>query len=1210
VCDNAADLDGADLQGNPMADVPPRTGSAEPVKILQPAPSAGDGLDPPTLPPQPARELPSGVASQAQGDTLPPPQGPPNQPVAGYEVLGELGRGGMGVVYRARHVALNRLVALKMILHGVHAGEREVTRFRVEAEALARLQHPGIVQIHEVGESDGRPFCALEYVAGGSLDKKLNGTPLPARQAAQLVQQLAQAMHAAHQQGIIHRDLKPQNVLLARSDRLQAVPLGASPAEAAYYEPKITDFGLAKRLDVEPRVLAPGGLTQSGAILGTPSYMAPEQALGQRQHIGPATDLYALGAILYELLTGRPPFNAAEVLDVLYQVVSAEPVPPTRLAAKVPRDLETICLKCLRKEPRQRYASAEELAEDLGRFLAGEPIRARPVGRVEKAFKWVKRRPAVAALWAAGVLAVLLVVGGWAWLEQQAADQRARDAELRAREAEREARLRQGVATALSKAADLQQQANWGAARAVLDQVQAQLHGAPADMRRQVEQAQADLRLVSQLDAVRLKAATWVQGGFDYVAVERDYAEAFRAAGLGQPGEKVQTVAARVRRSAVKQQLVAALDDWASIVEWASRRAWLLAVARQADRDPSRDRFRDPRLWRDRAALERLADQASVKQLSPQLLTMLAKALRRAGGEAVPLLTAAQQRYPQDFWLNFHLGFALQGRKQAGEAVGYCRAALALRPTTYAVYINLGTALYDKGQRDEAIACFEKALALDPKNAQAHTNLGAALQDKGQLDRAIACFEKALALDPKDAKAHFNLGNALHEKGQWDEAIACYRKALAIDPKLARAHTNLGIALYAKGQLDRAIECYQKALALDPKSVKTHNNLGNALQAKGQLDGAIACYEKALALDPKLAQAHHNLGAALQAKGDLDGAIACYQKALALDPKFALAHYNLGNALKDKGQLDQAIACWKKALALNPKHAQAQSHLGIALSTKGQWDQAIACFQKALALDPRATKVHVNLGIALQTKGQLDQAIACFQKALAIDPKNAQAYGALGVTLLQQGRIAEARDSMRHCLQLLPKGHPLRQFVSQQLAQYERLLALDARLPALLKGTARLTAAEHLEYAQLCGLKKLFAAATRFSATAFAADPKLADNLLAGHRYNAACNAALAGSGQGQDAAQLDASERARLRRQALTWLRADLARWAKILDSGIPQARVTVQEKLQHWQRVPDLAGIRDAAWIVNLPADELRACRQLWADVQALLQRTSDQK
>jgi WD40 repeat protein len=324
----------------------------------------------------------------------------PAPALAGYEILGELGRGGMGVVYRARQVRANRVVALKMILAGGHAGEHELARFRTEAEAVARLQHPHIVQIHEVGEAEGRPFFSLEYCPGGSLAAKLQGTPLPPREAARLVEALARAMDAAHQKGIIHRDLKPANVLLAEDGT-----------------PKITDFGLAKKLEDA------AGQTGSGDVLGTPSYMAPEQAGGRAREVGPLADVYALGAILYECLTGRPPFKAATALDTLLQVLSEEPVPVRRLQPKVPVDLETIALKCLQKEPARRYGSARALAEDLGRFQAGEPIAARPVGRLERTWRWCRRNPAVAGSLAAVAVALCGGTGIATWQAVEARDE-------------------------------------------------------------------------------------------------------------------------------------------------------------------------------------------------------------------------------------------------------------------------------------------------------------------------------------------------------------------------------------------------------------------------------------------------------------------------------------------------------------------------------------------------------------------------------------------------------------------------------------------------------------------------------------------------------------------------------------------------------------------------------------------------------------------
>jgi serine/threonine-protein kinase len=306
--------------------------------------------------------------------------------VAGYEILGVLGRGGMGVVYKARQPGLKRLVALKMILSGGHASADDLARFRSEAEAVARLQHPNIVQIYEIGDDDGRPYFSLEFVEGESLASKLEGKPQAPRQAAEIIRVLAQAMAAAHARGIVHRDLKPANILVANDGT-----------------PKITDFGLAKRLEEEDD----GGQTRSGSILGTPDYMSPEQASGRIREVGKPADIYALGAMLYEMLAGRVPLRGSSVLDTLQQVVTKEPVAPTQFDSKVPRDLETICLKCLRKDPTKRYARVDDLAEDLRRFLAGEPILARPVSLAERGWRWCKRNPRVAGLSAAVVGLVL-----------------------------------------------------------------------------------------------------------------------------------------------------------------------------------------------------------------------------------------------------------------------------------------------------------------------------------------------------------------------------------------------------------------------------------------------------------------------------------------------------------------------------------------------------------------------------------------------------------------------------------------------------------------------------------------------------------------------------------------------------------------------------------------------------------------------------------
>jgi tRNA A-37 threonylcarbamoyl transferase component Bud32 len=319
------------------------------------------------------------------------------RPFGDYELLERIATGGMGIVYKARQLSLNRIVALKMVLGGPLASPATRQRFLAEAQTAASLQHPNIVAIHEVGEHASHPFFSMDYIEGRNLAELLCAGPLPPQRAATYTKTIAEAVAYAHQQGILHRDLKPSNVMIDQSD-----------------QPQITDFGLAKRLAGDSE------LTVSGQVLGSPSFMAPEQAQGRHHEIGPPSDVYSIGALLYHLLTGRPPFQAATLTDVLRQVVTAEPAAPRLLNHSLPRDLETICLQCLEKEPRRRYPTAQDLAEELGRFLRDEPILARPVGLAGKAWKWCRRRPALAGMGAGLVLTIVLGLAGVLWQWHQA----------------------------------------------------------------------------------------------------------------------------------------------------------------------------------------------------------------------------------------------------------------------------------------------------------------------------------------------------------------------------------------------------------------------------------------------------------------------------------------------------------------------------------------------------------------------------------------------------------------------------------------------------------------------------------------------------------------------------------------------------------------------------------------------------------------------
>jgi tetratricopeptide (TPR) repeat protein len=708
-------------------------------------------------------------------------------------------------------------------------------------------------------------------------------------------------------------------------------------------------------------------------------------------------------------------------------------------------------------------------------------------------------------------------------------------------------------------------------ARAALERAEGRVAGGgPADLLRRVHRMRDDMALVDRLDRIRLKAVMIVEGRFDQASADRGYAALFRERGLAVAGEDPGAVSARIRGSAVRTQLVAALDDWAVATESPSRRAWLLEVARRAEPGAWSDRFRDPAAWRKRAALEQLAREANVAELSPQLLAALGQVLRRTRADAMPLLAAAQRRHSADFWLNVLMANVLVEKARPEEAVGYYRAALAVRPGTSAVHCNLGLAQHARGLLEDAIQECQRAIDLDPTLGEAHNNLGCVLSAQGRLDDAIREYRQAIELGPRNALAHSNLGAALYEKGLLDEAIRECRRAIALDPENAKAHDNLGNALRAKGQVDKAIEEHRKATALDPEDAKAHNNLGTALHDKGQVDDAIREFSKAIKLDPRYARAHTNLGTALWDRGRLGDAIEAYRKAIELDPKWAPARHGLGIALYDTRRLDDAI-------------------------------EAI---QEAIKLDPRLPGAHYSLGLALRARGRLDEAITAYRKAIALQPDDAQAHCNLGHALRDQGHFRAALQALHRGHQLGMRNPRWRYPSADWVRQCQRLLELDARLPALLRGDDRpASAAERLDLARLCGqYQQRYAAAARFYAEAFADQPRLADDLDSNCRYNAACAAALAAAGRGRDAAALGGQERARLRRQARDWLRADLAAWTK----GVEKARPVVQRTLTHWQQDPDLAGLRDRDALAQLPEAERQACRNLWAEVDALRKRT----
>jgi tetratricopeptide (TPR) repeat protein len=906
----------------------------------------------------------------------------------------------------------------------------------------------------------------------------------------------------------------------------------------------------------------------------------------------------------YELLTLEPAFAGTDRQELLRQIAFEEARPPRRLNKAIPAELETIVLKALEKNPADRYGTAQELADDLRCFLDDKPIRARRPGVVVRVQKWAQRHRAAVTAAAVCVLVTLAAgIGSAAWvLGERAARQR--EAEAKVQEAFKEAvpRLREGDPQDPALVAAVQR------AKAQLDS------GTLApESRGRVEQLLRDLEMLAQLEKARLQtAASAKERAFDYAAADRLYAEAFAWYGLDVIALESQEAAQRVRASAIGPRLTTALDDWASTRDQLvlGRGALLRAVADLADDDPWRRQLRQAVGRGDRAALSILAEEEGALSQRPGNLALLARALRFSGrGEtAERLLRRVQPGHAADFWVNFELAFILSERKPPDmvEAVRFYQAALALQPHNPVVHSNLGVNLEHQGKRPEAVAAFRRAIDLKPDFPLAHFNLGIALRAQGRLDEAVAAYRRAIKFKPDFHEAHDNLGIVLADKRDLDGAIAEFREAIAIKKDNPLAHANLGIALRDKGQLDEAIAEFREALAIKKDYAVAHVNLGLALSKKRRLEEAIAECREAIRIDKDYPEAHINLGLVLAEKGDLDGAIAEFREATRLKTDYAEAHFCLGNALAGKGRVHEAIAELREAIRLKKDYLEAHHNLGNVLKANGQLDQAIEEYRTTITLAPKSGLPHTGLGNALANKGQLDESIREFRAAIDLDPKDARPHGDLGRVLALQGRFSEAREANHVCLELLPPGHPLRQPATQQLQQCEQALALESQLTAVLEGKEKpADDAERLALAWLCQqpFKKLYAASARFYAEALTTDAKLAGDLRQQHRYNAARAASLAGCGQGKDAADLGEEECARLRHQALDWLRADLAASGRLVQKEPDKARPLIVQKMQCWLADPDFAGVRGEAGLAKLPEAEREAWRQLWADVENTL-------
>jgi tetratricopeptide (TPR) repeat protein/serine/threonine protein kinase len=1170
----------------------------------------------------------------------------PGSIVGPYRLLEEIGEGGMGLVFVAEQERpVRRKVALKVIKPGMDT-RQVIARFEAERQALALMDHPNIARVLDAGATEsGRPFFVMELIQGVPITLYCDECEMTTRDRLGLFIQVCRGVQHAHQKGIIHRDVKPTNVLVTMQDGRPAA--------------KVIDFGVAKAIN--QRLTERTIMTGFAQMVGTPLYMSPEQAEMSALALDTRTDIYSLGVLLYELLTGTTPFEGRQLGEAAFEEVRRvirdvePPTPSARISTlgeragpiaerrrtdprrhchEVRGDLDWIAMRALEKDRSRRYETASAFAADIERYLKDEPVEACPPSRAYRLRKLIRRNRRSIAVAACLVAAFLVLAGSIGWI--------ARDRASRRIVLERE------VTDAIEETASSYRRGRMTDAMASAKRAEGLLSNGigSADLSRQVRRWRADLDTVVRLEEIRSDLVREKDGALDWTSADDAYEALLEGHGLGSETLEADRAAERIRTSPIREDLLAGIDHWVLARYHTQRpgRERLLDIARRADADPWRNRLRESLVAPDRETLLALARDESLLSQPPADIQLLGRALREMDQipASVEALRRAQAERPADFWINVNLGVYLED-SDPPRAIAFYRAALAVRPTSFAAYLGLGNSLVAKGDFEEAIAAYRRAIVLHPAEAKLRLNLGVALgkigrdeeeiveirrglelwpesmeghfnlaqilAKQGKRDEAIPEYRRVLELRPSVYRAHEQLGNLFRDQGKIDEAIAEWRKAIQIRPDRADAHIGITEALWQKGDLDGACAESQKAVEADPQNAKAHYNLGVALAGKGRLDEAMASYSKAIELNPKDASALANLATLLHHQGKTDEGVGVLQKAVEADPAHFNAHFNLGSLLANQGKFDGAADAYRRALELDPASFDTRQCLGIVFGKQGKGAEAIAELRAAMELRPNEASVHANLGSALKVEGRLDEAIVEYRKAIELQPEDAQPHASLAGALLENGELAAALLSFRRCHDLGSRA-PGWQFPSAEwIADCEKLIELEGRLPRVLAGEeVPGDGKERLAFADLAYRTRRFELAARFFEEALASEPGLETHPPGVHRYNAACAAALAGAGQGRDASSVDEAARERRRAQALGWLRGELEQAAGL--AGTPATRAGVARALRHWLHDPDLKSLRDGASLAGLPPEERQAFEELWSNVGDLLRGVEKEK
>ena len=899
-----------------------------------------------------------------------------------YLVDKELGQGGMGVVYLALDPALKRQVALKIL---TDKSPEAVQRFMREAESTAKLKHPNIIQVYEVGGISGNYYFTMEYVEGTSLDALIYEKQLTARRAAEIICDIANALHYAHANNLVHRDIKPSNILIDNQGRTY-----------------LTDFGLAKETTGLERAL-----TISGTILGTPDYMAPEQASGDKSLIDQRSDIFSLGATLYQSLTGQLPFKGGDLYQVLEGVIRKDPIPPKRLASSISRDIETICLKCLEKEPVRRYQTAQELADDLRRFLNGEEILARPTGFITRIWRKSKRNRA-ASFAGAGAVIGLIAMGIWM---QTAQSGRITDYRTRARQSFEMKKFEDALTWSKQILELLPADTEAGKLFQESQDMVNRRNEARKAFNRTKSIADADeiipvLKKALEIDPTFGEA--WQELGYIYNS-KNDYRNAF----------KMFTKATEVDSSLVNSYFERA------------------HISKNINKDY------------DGA----VGDFARVIELDPEsYMGYFAKgAIEVRNGkykQGIVDLTRAIELKSDYSNAYYDRGQAYFFRGQKDLALADWSRAIEISPNRTTGYFSRGDLYLTEGKLDLALKDFSRHIELSPQDLPVYCARAMLYSKMGLIDLALADANKSAELQPNNSYVYYMRGEINYGHGRYNNGIADYSRAIELYPKFTEAYAGRAVCYGLLNKLDEAIVDCNRALELDPALAYAYTTRGATYLGKGDITRALKDLDQAIKLDPQRHGAYYQRGYAYCKKNDYEQAIADYTQAIKLAPNEAEYYLQRADAYGVVSKYKQAEIDYTSAIALAPKETIGYRGRGMAYYYSNNTDKALADFNKAIELNPKDAVAYYWSGMTHYQRNNFDSAIVSYTRAIKLDPKSLDAHRERAYSYGRKKMCREAVADGERFIKMTQPNDPQIEEMKRYISVWRTFITKENQSPA------------------------------------------------------------------------------------------------------------------------------------------------------------------